>query len=319
MDVTLAPRTGLRLHNPVIAASGTFGYGTEYAARMDLSGLGAIVCKGTTREPRSGHPPLRMIETPAGVLNAIGLQNIGVEAVIRDKAPEWATWSVPVLVNVSGNTVADYEYVVSRLDGVPGIAGIELNISCPNVDQGGVVFGSDPRSAQEVTVAARRCTELPLVVKLSPNVSDITSVAAAVEEAGADAISLVNTVYGMAVDREGRSTSLANGSGGLSGPAIKPLALYLVYQAAQQVSVPIVGMGGILTWQDAAEFLLAGASAVAVGTALLIDPTCWRDIIQGLDTWLSREGARELRDVVGTANPGFRRKRAGELFLAGNG
>ena len=210
MDVDIAPRTGLRLKNPVIAASGTFGYGTEFAERMDVSELGAMVCKGTTREPRTGNEPLRMAETPAGMLNAIGLQNIGVEAVIAEKAPVWAGWPVPVLVNVSGTTTEDYAYVVSRLDGVPGVSGIELNIPCPNVKEGGVAFGTEPRLAREVTAAARAATDLPLVVKLSPNVTDIRSIAASVEEAGADAVSLVNTVYGMAIDAERHAPLLAN-------------------------------------------------------------------------------------------------------------
>ena len=318
MNVTIVPRTGLILQSPVIAASGTFGYGTEFAERMDLCGLGAMVCKGTTREPRAGHEPLRVVETPAGMLNAIGLQNIGVEAVIREKAPIWAGWSVPVLVNVSGDTVDDYCYVASRLDGVAGVAGIELNVSCPNVRTGGVLFGVEPRLAGEVTAAVRAATELPLIVKLSPNVTDIREIAAAVAGAGADAISLINTVYGMAIDRKRRAPVLANRFGGLSGPGIKPYALYLVYQVAQEVSVPVIGMGGILTWEDAAEFLLAGATAVEMGTALMVDPTSWLSVVRGLDTWLVREGVRNLDEIVGAANPSFNRK-AGELPLAGNG
>jgi len=198
MNVTIAPRTGLRLKNPVIAASGTFGYGIEFESRMDVSGLGALVCKGTTREPRTGNAPIRLTETPAGMLNTIGLQNVGIEAVIADKAPVWATWEVPVLVNVSGTSVDDYRYIVSRLEGVHGVSGVELNISCPNVKEGGVAFGTDARLAYEVTEAARRSSELPLIVKLSPNVTNIRAIASAVQAAGADAISLINTVYGMA-------------------------------------------------------------------------------------------------------------------------
>ncbi|MBV9279148.1 MAG: dihydroorotate dehydrogenase, partial [Chloroflexi bacterium] len=294
MQVTIAPRTSLRLKNPVIAASGTFGYGVEFAARMDLSGLGAVVSKGTTRLPRTGNEPIRLVETAAGMLNAIGLQNVGVEAVVQQKAPVWATWDLPVLVNVSGTSVEDYAWIASRLDGVPGVAGIELNISCPNVKEGGVAFGTAPGSAAEVTAAARAATRLPLVVKLSPNVADIRSIAAAVEEAGADAVSLINTVYGMAIDVRRRAPRLSTGSGGLSGPAIKPLGLHLVYQVAQQVSVPVIGIGGIMAAEDALEYLLAGATAIELGTALLVDPTCWRDVVSGLERWCRREGVRRL-------------------------
>jgi dihydroorotate dehydrogenase (NAD+) catalytic subunit len=283
---------------------------------MDVSGLGCIVCKGTTLHPRPGTEPLRVIETAAGMVNAIGLQNIGVDAVVAEKAPVWATWPVPVLVNVSGSTIEEYCDIVARLDGVPGIAGVELNISCPNVKEGGVAFGVDPYQAALVTSAARRRTQLPLVVKLSPNVTDITSVASAVEEAGADAISLINTVYGMAIDRRRRAPVLTNVSGGLSGPAIKPYALHLVYNVAQEVTVPVIGLGGILTWEDAAEFLLAGATAIQVGTALLVDPTSWQTIADGLERWLAAEGVRSLTEVIGAANPAYRRK-AGEVSPAG--
>lgn len=307
MKVTIAPRTGLTLKNPVIAASGTFGYGVEFAARMNISGLGAIVCKGTTREPRAGNPPVRLTETPAGMLNAIGLQNVGVEAVVREKAPVWAGWDVPVLVNVSGSTVDEYTDIVAHLNGVPGVAGVELNISCPNVKEGGVAFGIDSRLASEVTGAVRQATELPLVVKLSPNVTDIRPIAATVEEAGADAVSLVNTVYGLAMDRNHRCPSLSNITGGLSGPAIKPYALYLVYQVAQVVSVPVIGIGGILSADDAVDYLLSGATAVEVGTALMLDPTSWQSIVRGLEDWCRREGVREIPEIVGAANPGFRR------------
>lgn len=308
MNVCLAPRTGFQIGTPVMAASGVFGYGTEFAARMSLEGLGAIVCKGTTLEPRSGTAPLRMIETAAGMLNAIGLQNIGVDAVVREKAPIWAGWSVPVLVNVSGSTVGEYVEVVRRLDGIPGVSGIELNISCPNTDEGGVAFGADPVAAAAVTSAVRKQTNLPLIVKLTPNVSDIRDVSAAVEAAGADAISLINTVYGMAMDSRRRSASLTNIRGGLSGPAIKPYALHLVYEVAQEVGVPIVGLGGVMTAEDVVEFLLAGACAVALGTALLVDPTSWRRITQELQEWLVREGVQSLDDIVGAGNTGYKRK-----------
>jgi dihydroorotate dehydrogenase (NAD+) catalytic subunit len=319
MQSTIAPRTGLTLKNPVIAASGTFGYGIEFAIRSDVSGLGAIICKGTTREPRPGNEPIRLTESPAGMLNSIGLQNVGVDAVIADKAPIWTTWAVPVLVNVSATCVEDYRHVVSRLDGVPGVAGIELNISCPNVRAGGVQFGTEPTAAAEVTAATRSATRLPLVVKLSPNVADIRSIAAAVEEAGADAVSLINTVYGMAVDSGRRTPILSTGSGGLSGPAIKPIALHLVYQVAQEVSIPVIGIGGILTAADAVEYLLVGATAVELGTALLLDPACWRDVVAGIEDWCRREDIRSLDQVVGSANPGFKAKRkTGAAYPLGN-
>jgi dihydroorotate dehydrogenase (NAD+) catalytic subunit len=294
----------------VIAASGTFGYGLEFAERMDLSGLGAIVCKGTTREPRAGNPPPRVTETAAGMLNTIGLQNVGVDAVVTEKAPHWARLPTPVLVNVSGTSVEDYRAIVERLDGIPGISGIELNISCPNVKEGGVAFGTSASAAADVTAAVRAATELPLVVKLSPNVADIRTIAAAVEGAGADAISVANTLYGMAIDARRRRPVLAGATGGLSGPAIKPYALYLVYQVAQEVSVPVIGIGGIMSARDAIEFLLAGATAVELGTALLIDPTSWRTIVTELETWLCQEGIGSLGQIVGAANDDFKAKPA---------
>jgi dihydroorotate dehydrogenase (NAD+) catalytic subunit len=316
MSVCLSPRTGFSIGAPVIAASGVFGYGIEFAARMSLQGLGAVICKGTTLEPRTGNGPLRMAETPAGMLNAIGLQNIGVDALIRDKAPVWASWSVPVLVNVSGSSIDEFVEIARRLDGVPGVSGIELNFSCPNVKEGGIAFGVDPIAAAAATSAVRNVTELPLLVKLTPNVTDIRPIAAAVEAAGADAISLINTLYGMTIDPKRRSPTLDTTRGGLSGPAIKPYALHLVYEVAQEVTVPIVGLGGILSGLDAAEFLLAGAGAVALGTALLADPTAWRRVAAELQQWLDRQGARTVDEIVGAANPRFKSK-ARETNLAG--
>lgn len=310
METTLVARTGLRLKSPVIAASGTFGYGIEFAEKMDISGLGAIVCKGTTREARTGNEPLRLTETPAGMLNSIGLQNVGVERVVTDYAPKWERMDVPVIVNVSGTSVHDCCDIVSRLDGVPGVAGIELNISCPNVKAGGVAFGTSPRLAQEVTAAVRSTTDLPLIVKLSPNVSDIADIARAVESSGADAVSLINTLYGMAIDAKRRRPSLAPETGGLSGPAVKPVALYMVFAVAGAVSVPIVGLGGILSATDAIEFMLAGATVVALGTALMLNPTAWRAVVSGLATWQTEHGIRHLGDVVGAANPRFKGKPA---------
>jgi dihydroorotate dehydrogenase (NAD+) catalytic subunit len=317
MGIALAPRTGFTLKSPIIAASGTFGYGTEYASRKSLDRLGAVISKGTTRHPRAGNPPLRLVETAAGMVNAIGLQNIGVEAVIREKAPVWATWDTPVLVNVSGTSIEDYVEVVALLDGVPGVSGIELNISCPNVKEGGVAFGTSPQMARDVTTAVRVASSLPLIVKLSPNVTDIREIALAVESAGADAISLVNTVYGMAMDTRSRKPLIANVYGGLSGPAIKPLALYQVYLVAQSVSVPIIGIGGIMNGEDAVEFLLAGASAVAMATLLMVDPDGWRSVLSGVDSWLRRQGAHSLSEVIGAGNPGFKGK-TGELTLTGS-
>lgn len=277
---------------------------------MDVSGLGAIICKGTTRWPRTGNRPLRVFETVAGMLNSIGLQNVGVDAVVAQHAPVWSTLGVPIFVNVSGTSVADCCDIVAQLDHVPGIAGIELNISCPNVKEGGIAFGTSGRLASEVTGAVRAATDLPLIVKLSPNVSDIAEIACAVEAAGADAISLINTLYGMAIDSGKRSPTLANVTGGLSGPAIKPLALYMVYAVAGAVSVPIIGLGGIMSAEDAIEFLLAGASAVGLGTALMANPTAWRDVVTGLQVWQSKEGIEHITDVVGTANIAFKGKPA---------
>lgn len=299
----------LALPGPVMTASGVFGYGTEFAARMSLTGLGAVVCKGTTREPRAGNVPLRLAETPGGMLNAIGLANIGVDAVIAEQAPIWAGWDVPVIVNVSGSDIAEYADIAGRLRGVAGIAGIELNISCPNVKAGGIAFGVDPRAAAAVTRAVHAAADLPLVVKLSPNVSDIAAIARAVESEGADAVSLINTLYGLSIDRPARRPLLTAGRGGLSGPAVKPLALALVSEVAAAVRVPVIGIGGILTWQDAADYILAGASAVQMGTALLLDPTAWRPVTAGLRRWLEAEGG--LDAVVGAANPRFKGRTGG--------
>jgi dihydroorotate dehydrogenase (NAD+) catalytic subunit len=260
-----------------------------------------------------------MIVTAAGMLNTIGLQNIGLEAVIAEKAPIWATWDVPVFVNLSGNSVEEYREMAARLDGVSGVAGIELNISCPNVKQGGIAFGTNPMQASEVTHAARQATSLPLIVKLSPNVSAIPEIAKAVQEAGADAISVMNTVYGMAIDIRRRAPALAGVTGGLSGPAIKPYALYLTFQVAQAVTIPVIGIGGILSATDALEFMMAGASAVQLGTALLLDPFSWHGIIEEMRAWCSRTSVPDISQIVGAANPEFlgRQQETGEHKLAG--
>jgi dihydroorotate dehydrogenase (NAD+) catalytic subunit len=273
------------LKTPVIAASGTFGYGTEVPL-LDRWRLGGMVSKGIFLGPRPGTPPPRIVETPSGMLNAIGLQGPGVEALIRDYAPEWSTWDFPVLVNVNGETVDEYGELAARLDGVPGVAGLEVNISCPNVREGGMFFGIDPASAAAVTAAVRRRTRLPVWVKLTPAVSDIGAIARACEEAGADALSAVNTFVGMSFDLRSGQPRLAFRTGGLSGPAIRPLALYLAYQAARAVSIPVVGVGGIARAEDALEFLLAGCAAVQVGTATFVDPNTIGKIVAGLESML---------------------------------
>lgn len=273
---------GVRLKTPVMAASGTFGYGTEVPL-CDRAALGGMVSKGIFLRPRPGTPPPRIVETPSGMLNAIGLQGPGVEALVRDYAPLWATWDFPVLVNLNGETVDEYGELAARLDGVPGVAGLEVNISCPNVREGGMFFGNDPRAAAAVTAAVRRRTRLPVWVKLTPAVTDIAEIARACEAAGADALSAVNTFVGMSFDLSTGRPRLAFGTGGLSGPAIRPLAVHLAHRTARAVSVPVVGIGGIATAEDAVEFLLAGCRAVQVGTATFVDPDAIGRIAEGLD------------------------------------
>lgn len=304
LRIPLVPRSagGLSLANPVMAASGTFGYGTEYAGLVDIQRLGAIVSKGVTLQPRSGNPQPRLAETPGGLLNSIGLENIGVEALIREKAPLWAGWSVPVIVNIAGESIEEYGELARRLDGVPGISGIEVNISCPNVKAGGMEFGTDARTAAAVTEAVRTRTRLPVIVKLTPNVTDPVEIARAVESAGADALTIANTFRGMAIDTARRRPALGNVFGGLSGPAVKPLALGLVYRTYPAVKVPIIGCGGIASVTDALEFLMAGASAVQVGTATLADPHTMVAIIEGLERFMEREGLSAIGDIVGAAH-----------------
>lgn len=305
LSVELAPRhpTGLLLANPVMTASGTFGYGTEYSHLFDIQRLGAIVSKGTTLKPREGNPQPRIAETACGVLNAIGLQNIGAEALIRDKAPVWTGWQVPVIVNIAGDTIDEYARLASRLDGVAGISALEVNIGCPNIKVGGAEFGASPESAARVTTAVKAATSLPVLVKLTPNTEDITKVAIAVARAGADAISLINTIKGMAIDTTRRRPLLGNISGGLSGPAVKPVALYMVYQVAGAVDVPVVGCGGIATAGDALEFLMAGASAVQVGTANLSNPQASLEVIEGIERFMAKEGVADITELIGLARP----------------
>lgn len=301
LSVQLAPRhqQGLLLANPVMTASGTFGYGTEYSHLFDIQQLGAIVAKGTTLEPRDGNPQPRLAETAGGVLNSIGLQNIGVDALIKEKAPVWASWQVPVIVNIAGETIDDYAQLAGRLDGVAGISAIEVNISCPNIKTGGAEFGANPESAAEVIAAVKAATSRPILVKLTPNTSDITRVAMAVAEAGADAISLINTLRGMAIDIAKRRPLLGSISGGLSGPAIKPVALYMVYQVAGVVEVPVIGCGGITTASDAIEFIMAGASAIQVGTASFTNPRAALDVLGGIAQFMKKEGIKDIAEFIG--------------------
>ena len=303
LSVQLAPQTkrGLLLANPVMTASGTFGYGTEYAEAIDIQRLGAIICKGTTLKPRPGNPQPRLWETASGVLNSIGMENIGIDALIREKAPLWAIWKVPVIVNILGESIEDYAKLAKHLDKVAGVSGIEVNISCPNISAGGMEFGASPKSAAGVTAAVKAKTTLPVIVKLSPNVTDITEIACAVAEAGADAISLINTLKGMAINTSSRKPVLGNVSGGLSGPAIKPVALYMVYQVARKVKVPVIGCGGIATANDALEFILAGASAVQVGTANFANPCTPLDIIDGIERFMKKGGIRRITELIGAA------------------
>jgi dihydroorotate dehydrogenase (NAD+) catalytic subunit len=301
LSVELAP--GLRLDNPILVASGTFGYGIEYGDVVDVERLGAICCKGTTLKPRIGNVTPRVTETPAGMLNSIGLQNPGVDAVIERYAPAWVGWDVPVIVNVAGESIEDYVEVAHRLDGVPGVAGIELNISCPNVGKGGLQFAIDAEAAGAVTAAVRRASDLPLLVKLSPNVADVRPIARAIEKAGADAITAINTLSGIAVRADRNRPLLGNIYGGLSGPAIKPVALRIVYEVAQVVDIPIVAIGGVSELADVLDFLAVGAVAVQVGTALFADPVLPVRLIDELTNEVRRRGFDSYRPLIGTALP----------------
>jgi dihydroorotate dehydrogenase (NAD+) catalytic subunit len=301
LSVQLAPKNkrGLLLANPVMTASGTFGYGTEYSHLFDIQRLGAIVCKGTTLKPREGNPQPRLAETASGVLNSIGLQNIGVKALVKEKAPLWAGWRVPVIVNIVGESVEEYAKLAKELEGVAGISGLEVNIGCPNIKAGGAEFGISPDSAAEVTAAVKASTSLPVLVKLTPNTADIAQIARAVAKAGADAISLINTLRGMVIDIAQRRPLLGNIFGGLSGPAIKPIALYMVYTVAGAVKVPVIGCGGITTADDALEFIMAGASAVQVGTANFNNPRAPLDVLEGIEKFMKKEGIKDIAELIG--------------------
>lgn len=293
----------VRLKNPVLAASGTFGYGLEFLPFLDLSELGGFVTKGLSPNPRKGNPPERIVETSAGMLNAIGLQNVGVDAFIAEKLPLLRRHDTAVVANVFGETEGEYVEVCEKLDDAAGVAAIELNVSCPNVEAGGMIFGNDPAALGRVTRACRRACRLPLWVKLSPNVTDIRETARAAEAEGADAVTLVNTFVGMVVDVEKRRPVLANGSGGLSGPAIRPLAVWMTAQVRRAVSIPVVGMGGIMTGRDAVEFLLAGATAVQVGTANFVTPRASVDVALGIGAWLAARKVASVREIVGELQP----------------
>ncbi len=303
VDLSVEIGRGLVLPNPILVASGTFGYGIEYGDVVDVNRLGGICCKGTTLKPRIGNPPPRVTETPGGMLNSIGLQNPGVDAVIEKYADVWATWRAPVLVNVAGESVHDYVEVARRLDGVPGVAGIELNISCPNVGQGGLQFAIDAGAAGEVTAAVRRVTDLPLLVKLSPNVADIRPIARAIADAGADALTAINTLSGIAVGPRRDRPLLGNIYGGLSGPAIKPVALRIVYEAVQAVSIPVIAIGGVTELADVLDFLAVGAVAVQVGTAIFADPTVPVRLVDELAMECGRRGLASYRGLIGSALP----------------
>ena len=290
---------GIRMRNPVMTASGTFGYAQEFERYMDLNRLGSLVVKPIPRLPRPGNPPPRIVETPAGMLNAIGLQNVGIEAFIREKLPYLRQLEPPLIVNVAGESVEDFRELTKRISDQEGVAGIELNVSCPNV-AGGLDFSTDSQLAYRVVKAAREATHLPVIPKLSPNVTDIVAIARAVADAGADAISLINTLVGMAVDVRTRRPKIANVTGGLSGPAIRPIAVRMVWQVARAIRLPIIGMGGIVTAEDGLEFLIAGATAIAVGTANFIDPTAPLKVIEGVAQYCATNGIPDIRQLIGS-------------------
>ena len=292
---------GMALRNPIMTASGTFGYGAEFAPYMDLQSIGAIVTKGLSLRPQAGNDTPRIVETPAGMLNAIGLQNVGIDAFIEKKVPFLRTVNTPCIANFFGNTVEEYAEMARRLDAIPEVAGLEMNISCPNVKCGGIQFGSDPASAATVVAACRAVCNKPLIVKLSPNVTDVVAMARACVDAGADSLSLINTLVGMAIDVKTRRPVLANTTGGLSGPAIKPVALRMVWQVAQAVKVPLIGIGGIMSATDVVEFLLAGATAVQVGTASFVTPGIAQTIAEDLEQWMQANGVHDVRELIGGA------------------
>jgi dihydroorotate dehydrogenase (NAD+) catalytic subunit len=290
----------IELQNPVMTASGTFGYAREFEGLVDLNRLGAIIVKGLSLEPTKGNPPPRIVETPCGMLNAIGLENVGIDVFVKEKLPFLQTLFPPIFANIYGTSIEAYAELAARVDELEAIAGVEVNISCPNVKAGGIAFGADPNSAFKVVKAVRKKTSKPLIVKLSPNVTDITIIARSAEEAGADALSLINTITGMAIDIETRRPKIANITGGLSGPAIKPVALRMVWQVAQTAQIPVIGIGGIMTAVDALEFFIAGATAVQIGTANFTNPRATLDIIDGIEKFLSQNKIDRVAGIIGT-------------------
>jgi dihydroorotate dehydrogenase (NAD+) catalytic subunit len=307
MDCSVTIGT-LTLKNPLIAASGCFGYGTEYADMVDLSTLGAVAVKGLFLDPREGHPPPRIVETPAGMLNAIGLQGIGVHRFIAEKMPELRARRAVVIVNICGTTLQEYVELARILSDIEGVAALELNISCPNIKEGGITFGCSLHGTADVVAAVRDATSLPVIPKLTPNVTDIASIAKAAEDAGADAVSLVNTFLAMAIDVETRRPRLSNIVGGLSGPAIRPIALRMVYECRQRIRIPIIGMGGIATATDALEFVIAGAAAVQVGTANFVDPFIWTKLLDGIQAYGERHQIARLAELTGSLDTSAREK-----------
>jgi len=288
----------LTLRNPVMTASGTFGYGAEYGEFVDLNRLGAVVVKGISREPMAGNPVPRITETPSGMLNSIGLQNVGLNVFLKEKLPYLRRFDVPVIVNILGNSLDDYAILAAELE-QGGVSALEINVSCPNVKEGGIAFGAEPGAMADVVGAVRRAVKIPIITKLSPNTGRIPAFAKAAEDAGSDGISLINTLLAMAIDVETRRPKLANTTGGLSGPAIRPVAVRMVWEAARAVKVPVIGMGGIMTGEDAVEFLLAGATAVAVGTASFVRPDSAELVVDGIRAYLERHGLNDIRDLIG--------------------
>ena len=298
----------LRLSNPLMAASGCYGYGVEYADVVDLSSLGAVVSKGLFLAPREGHPPERIVETPSGMLNAIGLQGIGVHRYVAEKLPELRRLGATNVINICGSTLDEYVELARILSDVEGVHALELNISCPNIKEGGITFGCSLNGTFDVVSAVKKVTHLPIIPKLTPNVTDVASIARAAEDAGADAVSLVNTFLAMAIDVESRRPKLSNVVGGLSGPAIRPIAVRMVYECRRAVKIPVIGMGGIARAEDALEFIIAGATAVQVGTANFVDPFIWSKLLDGIRQYMQRQGLRRVADLVGTIDTSSREK-----------
>jgi dihydroorotate dehydrogenase (NAD+) catalytic subunit len=295
---------GLKLRNPVMTASGTFGYGEEYAPYLDLNQLGAIVVKGLSLEPRTGNPPPRIMETPCGMINAVGLQNVGVRAFIRDKLPFLRQFDTPLIANIYAESVDEFPVLAGILSEAQGVHALEVNISCPNVKKGGIAFGTDPEMAAEVTRRVKDATDLPVIVKLTPNVTDIAIIAQSVEAAGANAVSLINTITGMSVDVDKRMPHLKNITGGLSGPAIKPVALRMVWQVVNRISIPVIGLGGIMTAEDALEYLIVGARAVQVGTANFVNPQVIPEIVEGIVKYLEKHEMACIDELIGSLKTG---------------